>query len=374
MLTASNVAETDYTAYNGATTYVGGDRCISTTTHKVYESLVDSGIELMTLDVSPATPWLPNWTITGQTSLKTCVIVQYVTALTYLVKNRSGAFTLGEIVGVTGTAVLLADQGAAKPTFAAQANVGHNPVTDCALTTPIWWKEVSATNRWKAFDQKVGSQTSQATSITYQITPGEVFDSIAFINMEGAEVTITLTDPVAGVVYNETVSLLSTVITGSQSVMDWYTYFFSTYFQITDFVRLDITPYLNAVLDITVSDPGGTAKAGAIVIGLQTNLGKTRYKPSIGIHDYSQKSVDDYGVYSVTSGAFSKRMDVDLLIPNASIDDIQNILAFYRASLLVWIASEAYSSLIIYGYYKDFEIVVPYPTFSECSLSVEGLT
>ncbi len=74
-------------------------------------------VELMTLDVAPTgAGWAKDDTITGATSAKTCVIVERITTLTYYVKQRSGAFTLGEILS-NGTAT--ADQGAANPTFAA---------------------------------------------------------------------------------------------------------------------------------------------------------------------------------------------------------------------------------------------------------------
>ena len=374
MLTSSNVPETDYTAYNAATTYVGVDRCIDTTLHTVYESLPSSGIELLTLDVAPAVPWLPDWTLTGQTSLQTCVVCQYLTSLTYLVRDRSGVFTLGEIIGVTGTAVLLADQGGANPVFVSAANKARPPSVDVALATPLWWKEISATNRWKAFDSKVGSQTAQATSITYKITPGELFDSIAFLNLDAVTAQIVLTDPLAGVVYDETIDLLTTVVTGASEVYDWYSYFFSSYFRIADAVKLDITPYLNAVVDITITYTGGTAKVGSIILGLQTNIGTTLYSPQVGIVDYSRKSADENGVYSVTPGAFSKRMSLDLSLRNESIDGIQNLLAFYRSTLLVWIGVETYSSMIIYGFYKDFSIVMSYPAYSECNIEIEGLT
>jgi uncharacterized phiE125 gp8 family phage protein len=71
--------------------------------------------ELMTLDVAPGgAGWAAGDTITGATSHETCIIVTKLTALTYYVRNRSGAFTLGEILS-NGTAT--ADQGAAHPTF-----------------------------------------------------------------------------------------------------------------------------------------------------------------------------------------------------------------------------------------------------------------
>ncbi len=74
--------------------------------------------ELMTCDVAPATAWAVGDLITGQTSTQTCTIVTIITTKTFIVKSRSGAFTLGEIIGVTGTPAKLADQGAANPTFA----------------------------------------------------------------------------------------------------------------------------------------------------------------------------------------------------------------------------------------------------------------
>jgi len=88
--------------------------------------------ELMTLDVAPATAWAVGDLITGQTSTQTCVIVTVLTTKTFIVKSRSGAFTLGEIVGVTGVSGKLADQGAANPTFITTYNSGY-----MALGTPV---------------------------------------------------------------------------------------------------------------------------------------------------------------------------------------------------------------------------------------------
>jgi uncharacterized phiE125 gp8 family phage protein len=72
-------------------------------------------LELLTLDVAPGgAGWAAGDTITGVSSGKTCKIVEKLTATTYTVWNRSGNYTLGEIL-TNGTAT--ADQGAAYPTF-----------------------------------------------------------------------------------------------------------------------------------------------------------------------------------------------------------------------------------------------------------------
>jgi len=375
MLTASNVPETDYAEFAMATTYGVGDYC-----------MVATGLEILALDVAPASDWVAGDILTGQTSSKTCVAVAKITSLTYYVRERSGAFTLGEVIGVTGTPAKLADQGAAHPTITAPTdkihkiyeslaagNQGNYPPLDVLATIPKWL-EVGPTNRWKAFDVKVGSQTSQADTITYQITPGEVFDSIAFLNLNAVTAQIVLTDPVEGVVYNRIIDLISTAITGSSGIYDWYSYFFSSDLKITDVVKFDLPPYLNAVMDITITHTGDMASIGGIVFGVQATLGATQYSPTIGIRDYSVKVQDDFGIWSVTQRAFSKTMSCDILVESVSIANVQDLLALYRSTLLVWVGAESYPSTIIYGFYKDFSITISYPAFAICSIEVEGLT
>ena len=374
-LTDSNVPETDYAEFSMGTTYAEGDIIIDST-----------GVEILTLDVAPATSWAAGDLITGQTSTKTAYVVAQITPLTYQIRERTGSFTLGEIIGVTGTPAKLADQGATFPTVTAAtdkihkiyeslaaANLANYPPSDVLLATPKWL-EISSTNRWKAFDVIVGSQTIQPTSITYEITAGEIFNSIAFLNLDAAEVNIVFTDPIDGEVYNETISLITTSVTGTTAIIDWYTYFFGAFIKITDFVQLDIPPYLNAVLTVTINNSTGVdAKVGAIIIGMQTTIGTTLAKPSVGIIDYSVKTVDAFGYYTITERSYSKRMNVDLKIFNSSIDDVLNILAYYRATPLVWVASEDFSSLLIYGFYKEFTAVIDYNTYSLYSLEIEGL-
>jgi uncharacterized phiE125 gp8 family phage protein len=71
--------------------------------------------ELLTLDVAPGgAGWSAGDTITGVSSGKTCIVVTVLTTKTYIVRDRSGSYTLGEVL-TNGTAT--ADQGASCPTF-----------------------------------------------------------------------------------------------------------------------------------------------------------------------------------------------------------------------------------------------------------------
>jgi hypothetical protein len=91
--------------------------------HEYFRFYMDQGQiisdqETLTIDVSPATDWAADDVITGQSSSETCVVVAKLTATTYTVKSRSGDFTDGETIGVTGTGAKLANQGTGYPTFA----------------------------------------------------------------------------------------------------------------------------------------------------------------------------------------------------------------------------------------------------------------
>ena len=100
-------------------------------------------VELMTLDVAPNGTWAKGDTITGALSTKTCVIVQMLTPLTYCVKSRSGAFTLGEVLS-NGSAT--ADQGAANPVF-----VETDELREQALRKATDFMRQVYRTRWKGY-------------------------------------------------------------------------------------------------------------------------------------------------------------------------------------------------------------------------------
>jgi len=106
---------------------------ISSNTAAVVTTAFTATMELLTLDVAPATAWAAGDTITGVTSTQTCVITQKLSDLTYEVRSRNGAFELGEVL-TNGT--YTADQGAANPVFASTVTITTS--NDCLLIcTPI---------------------------------------------------------------------------------------------------------------------------------------------------------------------------------------------------------------------------------------------
>jgi len=195
---------------------------------------------------------------------------------------------------------------------------GNYPPTDILAAVPKWM-EVSATNRWKAFDEKIGSKAIQTTSVTYQFTI-PLIDSIALLGLVATSVHVTIT----GISYDETFDLID-----NTGVYDWYTYFFEEIIRKEDLVIFDLPEAYGEVLEITITNTGSDAEVGEIVIGNATTLGTTRTSPSIGIVDYSIKSTDTFGNITVVERAFSKKLECDIIIDNTELDDIYNLFANY---------------------------------------------
>lgn len=288
MLTSSTVAETDYTAWSNATAYVVGDKCILTSTHRIYEALVN--------------------------------------------------------------------------------NTNAQPDTNLTGDTPKWL-DLGATNRFKMFDDKFGTQTTATTTMTVVVTPGLVIDSLALLNMVGDSVVISCTDPVAGAIYSKTIPLQTDI-----GVWDWKTYFMAPIVAEDDIIVSDLLPYRLQAITITITGTG-TVAIGNIALGAYVDLGGTQLSPKIGIVDYSKKDADEFGNTVIVERAYSKRFSAQLVVESSFVDQLAGILASIRAKPVVWVGSDSkYASLIVWGFMKDFEIDIAYENISYCSLTVEGLT
>ncbi len=242
------------------------------------------------------------------------------------------------------------------------SNTGHNP-TDAAST---WWLDVGPTNRWACFDSIVSTQTSGGTSMTAVLAPGAI-NALALINMSATELTVTMTSG-ATTVYSQSMSLIAPL-----KIVDWYGYFFEPITHRSDVVILDLPTYADCVITITITDPSDVL-IGNLIVGIAAALGLTQAGPRIGITDYSRKETDAFGSTILTQRSYSKYMSVSMILESTAVDGVAASLAAVRATPVVWIASEEYSSLIIFGWVGDFEIDLSTKNYSYCSLQIKGLT
>ena len=246
------------------------------------------------------------------------------------------------------------------------SNVGNQPDI-----SPTKWLEIGPSNKWAMFDTKVDTQTTRATPLTVTVTPATVITSLSLLNVDGVTATINITDgPTGPNVYSKTIDLDDTTIT------DWYMYFFEPYDFRTDIVLTDLPPYSGAVITVNMIKTAGTVAIGNMLLGNVISLGSTQYGASAGIRDYSVKETDEFGNTAFVVRAFSKRMQAQVFLDNSSLNYVVKTLTNLRAVPAVWIGSEdtQLQPLIVYGFYRDFNIDISYPDNSLCSIEIEGLT
>lgn len=245
------------------------------------------------------------------------------------------------------------------------ANTGNNPVTETTF-----WIEVGPTNRFAVFDNSNSTQTAQANNITYTLELGVIVNTLAILNLTGgSKITVTMTDPTAGEVYNVEVDLQSL-----PESSDWYTWFFGERETINQFIFKDLPAYLNA--DIRIEIEGGSELAvGSFIFGQRRSYGLgIKYGARIGIQDYSRKETNEFGDIVLIERAFARRGNFDLFLDSSEVDRFQNFLSDVRAKVCLWIINETYESTIIFGFYKNFDILINYPDHADCQLEIEGLT
>lgn len=232
---------------------------------------------------------------------------------------------------------------------------------------PAKWQNRGMDNRWRMFDDKVESLTTNPGTIEVRIRPGAVVNSLALFNLQGKSVTVTMVDPVEGEVYRKDLSLVDAGVT------NWYDWFFEPISIRTDLVVLDMPAYGSADIVLTIDAGPEVAAVGHVVIGAVKQIGTALYGSSVGIIDYSRKSTDEFGNTIVIQRSFSNRADFDVVLDTDDVNKVRRLLADLRSTPVVWVGEESYEATILFGFFKDFQIVFSGPTVSDCSITVEGV-
>lgn len=274
------------------------------------------------------------------------------------------AYTVGNRVMVTGTA-----GGAATAThgiYVAQGSTtGDDPTTDDGTN----WVQDGYTNAWSMFDVVVQNQSTKAGGFEVEITPGEVTSSLALINVDAQSVDIEINDPGGdGIVYSENHLLIS-----NSGIQDWYQYFFEPISRLGEFAITGLPAYEGAVITVTLNDTT-TAKLGGLVVGQFAKLGDSQYGANFSIRDYSTKTTDADGRMTVTQSTFTKYAEIEVVVDIGSEGAVQRTLTSLLNQPIVWVAGADIDGTIIYGYYKEWNIIYSNPALSVALLEIEGLT
>jgi hypothetical protein len=256
-----------------------------------------------------------------------------------------------------------------------QHKIYERIVTGSGTTPPdldqINWLDSGYTNRYRMFDNIISSVSSRTGGIEFTLTPNQVINGIALLNVNASTVRVVMNDPIEGVVYDRTKELRS-----SSNVIDYYSYFFAPLVNLGDLdtaIFLDLPNKPTATITVYVSSGVGLVEVGEVVYGVQSIVGRTNYGTGIGITSYSRKDTDEFGKVTVIKRKNSKYADYDIDIDNTNLAFVQRLFQDIDSVPCVFIGNPEMNELIVYGFYKDFKATISFPTVSKCTLRVEGL-
>ncbi|MCG2585517.1 hypothetical protein [Massilia sp. TS11] len=420
------VSDTEATTWAAGEYLMVGARRRLASTHLVYEcqeAHYSRNASTATVTISNATPGVVAWTSHGQAAGTPVVLsttgtlpAPLVPGVTYYVLSpNTNDFQLAATVG--GTAINTTSAGSGTHTATVASTSPELNVGDGQL-----WVEVGATNKYAAFDNTWGTQTTSRAALvdwnsgtsyavgdlcksggiiykcliahsnaapasntgggspkwldvgaasTYALTlayqPGQVVDSVACLNLLGSSINITCTN--GGVPISSRTITLETDI----GVYDWYSYFMAPIVAEDDVVETDLLPYYNQIVHVTITGPS-TVAIGNIAAGQYVEFGALQLDASASITDYSKKTTDDFGHITVVERPYSKRFEGVVQIDSTFTDQAAAILAQVRATPCVYIgAGNLFSSLIVWGFFKDFQILFKHQEQHFVSISIEGL-
>ena len=233
------------------------------------------------------------------------------------------------------------------------------------------WMSLGATNRYRMFDNVISSQSSKVGGIEFTLSPNQIVDGIAFLNVNASSVRVVMTDPISGVVYDQTKELRS-----SSDVVDYFSYFFAPIMTLSDLsttIFLDLPKYPTATIDVYIESGSALVEIGEVVFGVQSTIGRTNYGTSIGIKSFSRKEVDEFGNTTVIKRKNSKYCDYDVDIDTENLAFVQRLMQDIDSVPCVFIGNPTMEELTVYGFYSDFKSTISFPTHSKCTLRVEGL-
>ena len=251
-------------------------------------------------------------------------------------------------------------------------NLNHPP----AGTTPdLWWSVPSNTAPWTPFDAKIGSQVERTGSLKYTLTPGDIVAGISFFQLSASSIDITMTDPTEGVVYEKTINLIST-----SNVFDAYSYYFAPFLRTRNTAKIDLPPYRNAVITLSINagSDTSTAKCGEIVFGPSQYAGDEQYEPSMEIVDWSTNKTDLWGNVETSKKPVSKKINIEMTIANSILPSVIDFMEDYRSTPVVWIGVETIEDVksvyLIYGRYSRASTVLKYLSTSLILIEITGMT
>lgn len=234
------------------------------------------------------------------------------------------------------------------------------------------WQDTGPANTVACFDVKVSTRTTYAGTLTMEVAPAALATVVAFFNLVGQQITLTVRDDSDAVVYNESRNLVA------EEVADWFDWFHAPFDQLDRVVFTGAPIYTTSTVEISVTPRGGTAGVGHVCFALPRDIG---FSPmagaTVGTDDYSVKETDEFGDTTFVERPSSDFQNIAVLTENTRIGFVKRLLTRLRATPCMLIASdseELAEALINYGWVGTHTVAINHASHSIIDVEFKGLT
>lgn len=225
------------------------------------------------------------------------------------------------------------------------------------------WLDLGPINRWRMFDGSAAAATQLAGGIDVTLAPGGLVNALGLVNVMGSSVTVQVIVDDA-VVDERTQALL-------EPHGAWWPLFFEPQAQRRDVAFLDLSAPPGAHVRVMIV--GAVAWCGELVIGRQQSLGDTLFPSSVGIVDHSRIDVDEWGNTRIARRRYRQRAEYVFALDSQRVAHVRNVLAGLRATPSLYVGVRHRDESIVLGLAPRFEVTVPGPLRSRCSLELNSL-
>lgn len=245
--------------------------------------------------------------------------------------------------------------------------------TEGVNANPPTWRLVGKINRLRAHDHisqpgvvsPIDTSTVNPSSISYEITGKSKFTKIEFLNLNAASVRVEVTDPIAGVIKDETQQLRRrNVIDGS-----WWNWLFQGAREKSTATFDGIPLSSNPTINITI-EGAGDVSVGAILIGRPRFVGETGYAPEIDEVTYSSIEINPREEKTILRSPSAKRGRFKIHLDRGREEAAQRLFNEIEAVACLFSANVAGAS--VYGFKERVVMIFDGPRHTELQFTAKG--
>lgn len=235
------------------------------------------------------------------------------------------------------------------------------------------WFDAGAVNRWRMFDKRaapgrwlIGRETTHPEQIDVTVTPGRVVNALGLMGLRGTQVRVVMTDPVEGVVFDQTYGLVD------YAVGNWYDYWFGAFERRSSLVVFNLPPYGSASVRVIVSAPGGAAAVGMFVLGTRFDLGIAEWGVEVESVGFSILREDAWGDVDLTSRGYKRVVSFPVRIDTPRIGSALRVLEELRDTPSLYVGAQGMEVSHIFGRYDRLATVIADPALCDMRLDIRS--